>query len=404
MPRDFLDEQTNESMPDTMPGRDFLIDSNPQSQESFRAALMKAPFRVEEDLYRGGMNLIKSIPDYIKSGKTESSGLINPLQFHPLHSALQVLAGSQELINNLAQLPKGLATYANQRLNLLPEGAVNFVNKITPEDTTQAIHSTFDEPKYPGEKLLRGLARNAFNLGVGGKVSSALNPLNLTAKSIAKDVVNTEKQQVMSHSKRYDKIWDEAKNSGFNQVPVDTQKLSNNLSVIEKYKTPREYQSFEDFILSPTLQNAQKAQSDLGIMHRKLEEKSRTSALTSEERALYDAAKESEKHIENNMFKDSSGKINQSLQDKYKKLTDSYRLNVVPYRYNGAIQAYKNKEILANELVNSLSHGEFAAKKGNKHPEIKMRNMLKPFLTGAGLLGGGAWLYNQSMGNAPHTD
>ncbi len=393
------------------------------SNESLGMSALKAPFRVGEDLYRAGAHAINSLPGYFNAAKTEIPGAMQALQPNPYdsmmrylaqalgggddmshpsqgHALMQGLAGTQEGINNLAQLPKQIASYGENRLNLLPKGSAEFVGKYSPQDTTQAINELFGEPKYPGDKLIRGAGRNALNLIGGARAAESLNPMNLTAKNIAKNVVNAEKGEVLAHNKLYGDIWKEAERSGFNKVPVDQQLLSNNLSTIEKYKTPREHQSLENFILNPTLENAQKAQSDMSVMHRKLEEKSRSGSLTSEEQALYKAAKDSEKHIEQNMFKDSSGKINKKLQDQYRKVTQSYRENVVPYKYNESIQKYKAKEMLPQELVNSLSKGEFAAKKGHKHPAIKIRNSLMPLGIGAGTLGVAApWAYRQMFGD-----
>lgn len=371
-------------------------------KESFRSALAKSPFRVGEDIYRGGMNVLKSLPGYVQSAKSEVPGLIRSLKDHPSSVGKQALAGMAELGQNVFNAPHDIINYLSTRLNLVPQD----VNKMIqmgrmPSDTQDMINQTFGTPQHPGEALARGLTRDMLNIGGIGGIANKLNPMNLTAKSIAKDVVKTGKKQEVSHNKLYNKIWNEADNSGFNQVPVDQKLLSDNLSVIEKYKTPREYQSLEDFILDPTLKNAQKAQSDMGIMHRKLEENSRNRALTSEERALYDSAKQSELHIENNMFKNMKGEANKNLKNLYDDVTKSYRENVVPYKYNSDIQAYKNKEMLPKELVNSLSRGEFAAKKGKEHPAIWYRNMLKPAITGAGLAGGSLWLYNQMFGNEP---
>ena len=152
----------------------------------------------------------------------------------------------------------------------------------------------------------------------------------------------------------------------------------------------------------PTIRNAQKAQSDMGIIHRQLEKKSRSGSLTSEEQSIYKAAHEAEKHIESNMFKNTSGNINNALQNKYQKLTKSYRQNVVPYKYNQAIQKYKAGESLPEELVNALSKGEFAAKKGSKHKAIGIRNNLPGIATagsGLGALGGLEYLYKQMFGD-----
>ncbi len=374
--------------------------SQQPQNESIGQAALKAPYRIGEDLYKGIASGIKSLPGYWNQAKTEVPGVWDALRQHPGHALMQGVAGTQELINSLAQSPKGLASYAENRLNLLPKGSAEFVGKnLVPEDTTEAINQLFGEPQYAGEKLLRGAGRNALNLTGTGALLKTLNPLNLTAKNIAKDVLKAEQKQVKSHTKRYNKIWDEAEKSGFNKVPVNQQLLSDNLSTIEKYKTPKEYKSMEDFILDPTLQNAQKAQSDMGIMHRKLEEKSRSGSLTSEEQALYKAALESEKHIEQNMFKDALGNSHDALQKKYKNLSSSYRQNVVPYKYNKDIQDFKAQEMLPSELVNKLSHGEFAAKKGSQHRAIGIRNNLGPLSIGGTVGVGLPWLLRQMFGD-----
>jgi hypothetical protein len=366
-------------------------------QEGLGAALLKAPFRAGEDLYQGAAGFVKNIPGYFNQAQSEVPGAFNALRQHPLHALGQVGAGITEMGHNLLNSPRGIADYFSNRLNIIPQ---EYAQKVPyQEDISGAINQVFGEPQYSGEKLLRGTGRNAINLLGAKGVGTTLNPLNLTAKNIAKDVLRTEKQQVLEHGKRYNKIWNEAEKTGYNQVPVNQKLLSDNLSTIEKYKTPREYQSLEDFILEPTLQNAQKAQSDMGIIHRQLEKKSRRGSLTSEEQAIYKAAKDAEKHIENNMFKDGKGNVNNALQSEYQKLSKSYRQNVVPYKYNQAIQKYKADEILPRELVNSLSKGEFAAKKGGEHRAIGIRNNLGPISVGSALGVGLPWLYKQMFGD-----
>lgn len=391
-----------------------LVSSSPssmpqsRSDESLGMAALKAIPRVGEDLYRGGMSFLKSAPGYFEKAKTEVPALFDPqssLRMNPFHADMQGLAGGLEAINQIRQLPKGIANYLSNRLNLLPQSASQFVSNISPKDESQRIQEFFGDPKYRGEALLRGAARNAFNIMGAKEVGSLLNPLNLTAKSIAKDVLKEEGRQVRAHSNAYNEIWDKAEKSGFNEVPVDQNRLHNNLLTISKYKTPREFKSLANMINEPSLQNAQKAQSDMGIIHRKLEEKSRSGSLTSEERAVYDAARDAEKHIEENMFKNKVGDLNEPLQHQYSELTKSYRENVVPYKYNRDIQAFKNREMLADELVNSLSRGEFAAKKGGAHPALKIRNMLKPTnLAGLGAAGVSGWLLNEMFGHSPTSE
>lgn len=373
--------------------------------ESMGASVLKAPFRIGEDLYRGAGAAIKGLPDALRQGRSELSGITDTMQAHPGHLLGQAGAGLAELGENLFNSPHDLANYATNRLNLIPQDVNQKIQMgRMPADTGNMIDKTFGTPDFPGEKLTRGTMRNALNIIGAGSVANAINPMNLTAKSIANDVVKTEKRQVGLHNDAYNNIWNQAEKTGFNQVPVDTNQLKNNLAIISKYKTPREYQSLKNMVNDPTLQNGQKSLSDLKNIVRGLDEKSRTSSLTSEEKAMHEAATDSIEHISNNMFKNSRGDTNNSLQKKFAEVNNSYRENVVPYKYNSAIQAYKNKEMLPHELVNSLSRGEFAAKKGGAHPAMKMRNALSPTLATLGAGAGAKWLYDEMMGtkSPPH--
>jgi hypothetical protein len=398
MPRDFLEDDSSMPVTENMPGRDFLEEAPP---ESTGVSLAKAIPRVAEDIYRGGMGFAKNLPGYAQSASSEVPGFVNTLLTHPGHLAGQGLAGLSELGQNVFNLPHDITNYAANRLNLFPKDINQKIQMGRMPDSSNEINKTFGQPEYPGEALTRGVARNALSLVPAGKAITSLNPLNMTAKSIAKDVVNTEKQQVKTHNKLYNDIWDQAEKSGFNNVPYDESLLKPYSKLIDKFYPERSTKMLKEFMTNPTLENAQRAQSDLGQLRRSLEEKSRTTPLLETEKDLYNALDASEKHIEGNMFKNKAGQVNDALKDQYKKVTNSYRENVVPYKYNPAIQAYKNKEMLPKELVNSLSRGEFAAKKGSEHPAIGLRNKLAPIATGAGLLGGGTWLYNQMFGNQP---
>lgn len=311
---------------------------------------------------------------------------------NPAQAAKNVGAGSAEFLGKVSRVPPALADYLAHIGMIKPETAKAMPRPFSEQEVTGAMDKFVGDTENKGGQLLRGIPRNADMVYGGAKVASLINPLKLTDKTLAKEIVKTEGKQVEKHSGMYNSIWDEAQKSGFNQVPADLQNLSDKLSTIEKYKTPREYQSLHDFILDPTLQNAQKAQSDMGQIARKMEEKSRGSSLTTEERSVYEAAKGAEKHIESNMFKDAKGNVNQGLQDKYQKVTQSYRENVVPYKYNTDIQAFKNREMLAKELMSKLKGGEFRAKKGGAHPRITVRELLKPLGYGVGGYAGGSYL------------
>ena len=386
-PRDFLAEDMQAPESENIAPRDFLAEDQ-TPQESLPQSLLYAVPRISGDLLQGAKNVYDQIPSYINSARTEIPGAINQYANHPLNALMQELAGSQEGINQIAQAPLNLAKYGNQRLNLVPESAVNFLQKITPEDTTQAINQLFPQASQPGESLLRGLGRNAANIIGGSEIGAAINPLRLTESGIAKNVLKEERRQVLAHNRMYNNLWRDAERAGINNVPINENLVNTNLDFIRQYKSPKSYRTLEYFNEHPTLENAQPALSDLKAMRRALDEKSRTDSLTGEERNLYDAIHNTERHIENNMFLNPDGTRNEILANRYRGISNSYRENVVPYRYNNAIQAYKAKEITKHQLVNALKTGEFAAKKGAKHPAITIRNNLLPAIGLGGGLGG----------------
>ncbi len=320
--------------------------------------------------------------DFLKEAFPAAWEMINN---DPKLAAKNLGAGGVELAGKVSRIPPALVDYLAHIGMIKPETAQAMPRPFSEQEVSQGMDKFVGDTENKGGQLLRGAGRNADLLYGGTKLASLANPLKLTDKALAKEIVKTEAAQIGKHDLMYDSIWNEAQRSGFNNVPADMQKLSDKLSVIEKYKTPREYQSLEDFIMSPTLENAQKAQSDMGQIARKMEEKSRGGSLTKEERSVYESAKEAEKHIENNMFKDAQGNTNKALQDQYKKVTKSYRENVVPYKYNTDIQAFKNREMLAKELMTRLKGGEFRAKKGSAHPRIRIKELLKP--VGYGVVG-----------------
>lgn len=325
------------------------------------------------------------IPKGIDFLKESIPAAYEMIKENPKEAAKNMGAGGIELAGRASNIPPALVDYLQHIGMIKPETAKAFRRPFSNEEVSQTMDKLIGENENKGGKLLRGLVRNVPEETGIGKAVSIFNPLKLGAEAMAKEITNTEKKQIAKHTEKYNSIWDEAQRSGFNNVPIDAQKLSDKLSVIEKYKTPREYQSLEDLILNPTLAKAQSAQSDMGHIARALEEKSRKGSLTTEEKATFEAAKTAEKHIEENMFKDIQGNVNKKLQDQYKNVSSSYRKNVVPYKYNTDIQAFKNREMLAKELMAKLKGGEFRAKKGSAHPRIAAKEMLTPL----GLIAGG---------------
>ena len=174
---------------------DWIIDEEHPDNESFIKSLAYAPFRTTSDLAKSAFHGVQKIPELYEKSKTEVPGLLDLIKNHKAHAATQAFAGGNEAINMLAQSPYNIASYIQDRLHLLPKGTAEFVGKhLVPEDTTEAINKLFDQPKYAGESLLRGTARNLPALIPAGRFASAagrginnLRPINAFRGNLTPD-------------------------------------------------------------------------------------------------------------------------------------------------------------------------------------------------------------------------
>lgn len=390
-------EIVNNKFTKNSPSSDWeIVHNQTQSEkqpnnESYGQSLLSAIPRVGEDLIKGGVNAAKSIPSYIESGKTEIPGLLNLLQKNPALIGKQALAGLTESGHNLLNLPHGISNYLSNRLNLIPQSVTDKIPNQ--KDISSDINQTFGQPSQSGENLARGIGRNAINaLGTSG-AAKALNPFQLTAGNIAKDILKTETSNKNLYGKKYNKIFDKAEKQGYydmsNSVPqIDIKTLS-------KYSPEKKIEGVREFIENPNVQTAHTAKSDLLSLERELNKKT---SLTKAERNHLDATQNAIESIQQNMFKNNEGKINKNLMDEYADIQKGYRDEVVPYK-NKKISAFKRNELSSKELVNALSHGEFMAKRGQYHKALKARKMVPWALGGGTAIGAGAYGYNKLFGN-----
>ncbi len=378
--RDFLLEDNNSPSMNSSSGRDFLLEDQPSKENLATSAALAIP-RIGTDLVKRAYQDLQSIPGYYQAAKTEVPGAFNAMTQHPIHAINQGLAGLTELGHGLLNAPHGMAEYAANRLNLLPQ---NFPEKVPfQKDISQDINQVFDKPRYPGEELIRGIGRNALNISGAKGLASTLNPLNLTSGGIAKNVLNKAFQVQKKYSNSYGKLFNEAEQKGYenlNHVPHQI-----DLGTLEKYTPANRLESLKDFASDPNHETAHFAKSELLGLQRQLKKQT---TLTGGQKKQLNAVNDAIGTIKNNMFKDTEGNVDKGMMDKYEKIQKGFKNEALPYRIN-AIKKYQAGEITSGQLRNALSKGVFRAKRGFHHPAIAIRNSLFPALgIGAGIGGG----------------
>jgi len=386
-----LDEGNNKS--NSSDGEWVLDDqkrSNNGSKESLLTSIAAAPYRVGGDIGQSAYDFAKKTPEYYEKAKTEIPGLMSLGLKHPFHGFGQALAGTHELVNSIAQLPKNLSSYGENRLNLLPQGTTNLIDKITPEDTTESINQLFGKPTYPGESALRGGIKNIPQIVGGINVAKFLNPAKYKSANIAKNISKAQDSNFEKYGKYYNDIFSHAeKNNLGKTLPGLIKKLD--LRTALKNEPADALVSKNEFTSNPTSRTAHEFKSDLLRIQRKLNKMQGKEVLSKGNKNKLDAVNKTISDIEHNMFTNSTGKIHKEIADKYRKTQEGYEKEVLPYTLNTDIQQYRKGKLLPKELTASLKKGEFAAMRGKQHPELFRRDQLKNTLLGLAIAGSGTY-------------
>lgn len=228
-------------------------------------------------------------------------------------------------------------------------------------------------------------------LHISPKALSAINPLRYTPKNVANNILKTGETNKKLYSEKYNELFNDAENQGFDDALYN---VDIDMKTIKKYTPTKKIVGVAEFNKNPTLENAHIAKSDLMKIENKLN--SQTS-LNKGERNQLNAVSNAISSLKNNMFKDGSGNLNAGMAERYNQIQRGYANDVIPYK-NKAINKFKRNEISNKELINSLKKGEFAAKKGDQHPELFLAPKIQAALATLGLTGAaletGKYLHN----------
>lgn len=363
---------------DNKPENEWQVQNN-LPHEGLLESILRSPFRMLGDIGQGVYSGIRQLPAMYEQSKTELPGLMNVMKEHPLHAMGQFGAGITEAGHNMLNIPHGIAEYMSNRLNLIPESAANKVPYQ--QDIEPQINEAFGEPKYPGESLIRGAARDIPNIIGATKLSSFLNPLNLTHKSIANDILNTKLKNEASYENHYTNLWKEAENKGLGGELIE--KPAIDFKTIEKYTPANKRAYLEDFKNENTLNNAHFAKSELLKTKRDLENET---TFTGAQQKQYNAITDAVSKIQNNMFKTKNGMIDKDLYDRYRLIQNGYKKEVVPYQQEVLLK-YAKGNATPKKVVNTLSNDdEFSAKRGMYH-NLGTKMLLRKILGGGAAAG-----------------
>lgn len=250
------------------------------------------------------------------------------------------------------------------------------------------------EPTAADEAIQMG---TEFALPIGGALKAGLKGVKaiskaipaFTSKGIAKEVSMGKDIAKQKYGQLYKSLFDTAEKKGLTKIDKPEIKAD----LIEKNSMPKYHTALKEFMASPTVENAHKAQSDLGKLERAMEKSDAINPLTSSQQRTYRAVQDAKGKIKEAMFKDHP-----ELSKKYGEITHGYKTEVIPYTGNKALTQFGKGELGHKKLVQRLKNNDaFMLALGKQYPGIKInelihgklgKKILAGMLTGMGWQGG----------------
>jgi hypothetical protein len=223
-------------------------------------------------------------------------------------------------------------------------------------------------------------------LGAAGAMGSTL-----TNSGVGKKVMGSFGKAKNKFNKLYGSIWDMAKKEG---IGTNMSVPSISINKIKKGAGGTKYtEALTKFKNNPTLENAQKAQSDLGKLATHLDDMARTkpNKFSTRERDALDAALNAQKKIKGKMFEEMSKSKDGKLAKKYFETSKGYAKEVGPYLDNPIILKAEANNIPASKLGKALKNRElesthkFMEKRGmgKEFPQVGASRAIDPAIKGA---------------------
>lgn len=212
--------------------------------------------------------------------------------------------------------------------------------------------------EMPGGRLM--------SAGLG---SLAIPATGLSSKNISKNIIEQRNKVTKEYNKKYEDVFKTAKNAG-----LDIIKPPQNIDykLLKEQMESNQYKSLQKLINTPTIENAHRAQSDLGKFISENKNKSNASETNKAIKEAIIAQKKLRGKIHSEFSKVKG------LSPEYRKVTKGYEKDVVPYKYNENINKYLENKLKPSSLVSQLSKSdEFMIKQGKKYPELQLQALLR---------------------------
>lgn len=223
------------------------------------------------------------------------------------------------------------------------------------------------------DNLLQGLIAHSPEIaGAAGLMKAGLKAIPVTAKGITNKLSSHKKEALNQANIEYSDLFNQAANQGITHV-MPPKSAIENVGRITSNSQKKHNQSLNEYILNPTLENAHRAQSELGSLERHLDSIANKNGLTPTQHKTLRAAQKAREDIKSQMFAENALGANPQLGELYKHITNNYRKNVIPYTRLQELTETEQGRMLPKKAVKQLlNDDQFMIELSKRYPGLMM--------------------------------
>ncbi len=285
---------------------------------------------------------------------------------------LEKYIGQNRLPDNKSYLQQMVESF-NQEHNVPNELRNNEWNKSNVEKIPH--QREYDFAKMLGQEGTPSTGSKIIQKGIEyapelAGIVSLLRGLPISSRGIM-NRMSSHKQQALNEARRdYGNLFNEANQQGITHI-VPPQSSINNAQRITSNSQRKHHQSLNEYIQNPTLENAHRAQSELGALERHMDSIANKNGLTPSQHRTLRAAQQTRNDIRNSMMGEAGLGSNQQLANRYQQLTNQYRENVVPYtRLEQLTETEQNRMRPKTAVKELLNDDQFIIELARRYPGL----------------------------------
>jgi hypothetical protein len=281
--------------------------------------------------------------------------------------------GENRLPNNKSYLQQMVESF--NKKNNVPEELQNknygFSSENIPHQQEYDFASLLGQKGTPstGSQIIQKGIEYAPELATLGTM---LGRLPITSRGIISRMSGHKQGAINQARTDYGNLFNEASQQGITHVFPPESAIENRHRITANSQN-KYNRSLNEYIQNPTLENAHRAQSELGALERHLDSVANKNGLTPSQHRTLRATQQTRGDIRQQMLGDNGLGSNPQLAEEYQNLTNIYREQVVPYtRLEELTETEQNRMRPKTAVKKLLKDEQFLIELSRRYPGLML--------------------------------